>query len=111
MKVIQCDCCKKIIEDPYEVKFREYLLEAEYNSVGVFPVKSKRKSVLDLCADCYNNLQVMKIKDSADVITLFAELLKSRYCNFQHPYVFKERYISISESQFDDLVKMFRVIK
>ena len=111
MKVFQCDCCKKIIEDPYEVNFREYLLEAEYNSVGVFPVKTKRKAVVDLCSDCYKNLHhVMQIKDSSDVITLFSESIKSK-CNFQYPYVFKERYISISESQFDDLVKMFRGIK
>lgn len=111
MKVFQCDCCKKIIEDPYEVNFREYLLEAEYNSVGVFPVKTKRKSVVDLCADCYKNLhQVMQIKDSSDVITLFSESIKSK-CIFQYPYVSKERYISISESKFDDLVKMFKGIK
>lgn len=112
MKVFQCDCCKKIIEDPYEVNFREYLLEDEYVSGHIFKKKKLKQKSCDLCSDCYKNLhQVMKIKDSADVITLFAELLKSRYCNFQHPYVFKERYISISESQFDDLVKMFRGIK
>lgn len=112
MKVFQCDCCKKIIKDPYEVNFREYYLAVEYTLGAYFPVNSRKREKADLCADCYKNLhQVMKIKDSADVITLFAELLKSRYCNFQYPYVFKERYISISESQFDDLVKKFRGIK
>lgn len=100
---------KKIIEDPYEVNFREYLIEAEYNSVGVFPVKTKRKSVVDLCSDCYKNLhQVMKIKDSADVLSQFIEILKSKY--LLH-HVLSEDYIAITVAELDNFIKMFRGIK
>ena len=107
MKVFQCDCCKKVIEDPYEVNFREYLLEAEYTS-EFFLLRQKRKAVVDLCEVCYKNLhQVMKIKDSADVLSQFMEILKSKY--LQHGL--SEDYIAITVAELDTLFKLFRGLK
>ncbi len=109
MKVFQCDCCKKIIEDPFEVNFREYYLAAEYTLGAYFPVNSRKREKTDLCVDCYKNLhQVMKIKDSADVLSQFIEILKSKY--LQH-HVLSKDFIAITVAELDTLFKLFRGIK
>lgn len=109
MKVFQCDCCKKNIEDPYEVNLREYLLEDEYVSGYIFKKKKLKQKSCDLCADCYKKLhQVMQIKDSADVLSQFIEILKRKY--LQH-HVMSEDFIAITVAELDTLFKLFRGIK
>lgn len=61
MRVYQCDCCNKVISDPYTVKMKEFYLgvDTDYFSGIAIPVKSKRKIKIQLCDDCYKGLNLI----------------------------------------------------
>lgn len=109
MKVFQCDCCKKVIEDPYEVNFREYFVLKEFTSNGdPYPNIKKEERTAELCKNCYDSFNLIKENTaSSDVFDNFVELLKSRH---KHSFLGRE-YIGILVSDFDNLVKLFRGIK
>ena len=50
MKVYQCDCCNKVISDPYKVKMKEFYVgvDIDYFSGIEIPVERKRKIKIDL---------------------------------------------------------------
>lgn len=56
MLVYKCDACGELISDPYELKMKEFCVEVECDSCGVFPVKRKRKVEVHLCEECYTGL-------------------------------------------------------
>lgn len=64
MRVYQCDCCKKIIEDPFTVKMKEFYVEIdiEYFTRIQIPIESKRKIKIQLCDDCYKGLHLIAEK-------------------------------------------------
>lgn len=64
MKTYQCDSCKRVIENPYELKMKEFLFVCEYTEYGVFPQKSKQKTKIHLCDECFNGLsKIAKLKE------------------------------------------------
>lgn len=64
MKVYQCDCCNKVITDPYTVKMKEFYvgIDIEYFSQIGIPIESKRKIKIQLCDDCFKGLHVIAEK-------------------------------------------------
>lgn len=64
MKVYQCDCCNKVISDPYTVNMREFYvgIDIEYFSQIGIPIESKRKIKIQLCDDCFKGLHVIAEK-------------------------------------------------
>lgn len=53
MRIYQCDSCKKVIEDPYTVKMKEFHL-------GIaIPVEYKRRAKIHLCDECYKALNLI----------------------------------------------------
>lgn len=64
MKVYQCDCCNKVITDPYTVKMKEFYvgIDIEYFSQIGIPVERKRKIKIQLCDDCFKGLHVIAEK-------------------------------------------------
>lgn len=63
MKVYQCDCCNKVITDPYTVEMKEFYLGVDtdcFSLIGIaIPVERKRKIKIDLCDDCFKGLHVI----------------------------------------------------
>lgn len=61
MKVYQCDCCNKVISDPYKVKMKEFYVgvDIEYFSGIAIPFECKRKIKIHLCDDCFKGLHVI----------------------------------------------------
>lgn len=49
MRVYQCDCCNKVISDPYTVKMKEFYLgvDTDYFSGIAIPVECNNP-----CSDC-----------------------------------------------------------
>lgn len=67
MKVYQCDCCNKVISDPYTVGMKEFYLGVDdtdyFSLIGIaIPVECKRKIKIDLCDDCFKGLHVIAEK-------------------------------------------------
>lgn len=64
MKVYQCDCCNKVITDPYTVEMKKFYVgvDTDYFSGIAIPVKIKRKIKIYLCDDCYKGLHVIAEK-------------------------------------------------
>lgn len=62
MKVYQCDCCNKVIADPYTVKMKEFYVMIDIDCLSgiAIPVgKSKRKIKIHLCDECYKGLNLI----------------------------------------------------
>ena len=57
MKRYVCDCCNKIIEDPYEAQMKEFMYTAEYDFGTVFPIETRYRKKLHLCGSCFANLK------------------------------------------------------
>ena len=64
LKVYECDACKKTIQDPYEVKMKEFYVGCSFEYRDVFPSKDKRKVKIHLCDDCFKGLNKIA-KDKA----------------------------------------------
>ena len=64
MKVYECDCCKKVIQNPYELKMKEFYVGCSFEPWGVFPSNDKRKVKINLCDDCFKGLNKIA-KDKA----------------------------------------------
>lgn len=64
MKVYQCDCCNKVISDPYTVKMKEFYvgIDMEYFTRIQIPIEIKRKIKIQLCDDCYKGLHLIAEK-------------------------------------------------
>ncbi len=64
MRVYQCDCCNKVISDPYTVKMKEFYLgvDTDYFSGIAIPVECKSKIKIHLCDDCFKGLHVIAEK-------------------------------------------------
>lgn len=62
MRIYQCDCCKKIIEDPFTVKMKEFYLGVDTDCLsGVpFPVENCRRRIkIHLCDECFKGLNLI----------------------------------------------------
>lgn len=61
MRVYQCDCCKKIIDDPFTVKMKEFYLgvDTDYLSGIAIPVESRRRVKIHLCDECFKGLNLI----------------------------------------------------
>ena len=55
-KVYQCDSCKQTIENPYDVKMKEFYYSAGYVLGAIIPEESKRKVKIHLCDKCFQGL-------------------------------------------------------
>lgn len=65
MKVYQCDSCKKVIDNPYDVRMKEFYVAADYDNGVYFPVDSIRKVKIHMCDECYMRLHLIaKIKNN-----------------------------------------------
>lgn len=64
MKVYQCDCCNKVISDPYTVKMKEFYvgIDMEYFTRIQIPIEINRKIKIQLCDDCYKGLHLIAEK-------------------------------------------------
>ena len=59
MKIYQCDSCKKVIENPYEAEMKEFYVGCEFDSMGIMPVNSKKKTTVHLCEECFKGLNLI----------------------------------------------------
>lgn len=65
MRVYQCDCCNKVISNPYTVKMKEFyvgMMDTDCRSGIVIPIESKRKIKIQICDDCYKGLHLIAEK-------------------------------------------------
>ncbi len=68
MRIYQCDCCEKVISDPYTVKMKEFYLGVDTDCLSgiAIPVERKRKIKIDLCDDCFKGLHVIAEKKECE---------------------------------------------
>ena len=68
MRVYQCDCCNKVISDPYTVKMKEFYLgvDTDYFRGIAIPVECKSKIKIHLCDDCFKGLHVIAEKKESE---------------------------------------------
>lgn len=62
MRVYQCDCCNKVIADPYTVLMKEFylgMMDTDCSSGIVIPIERKRKIKIQICNDCYKGLHLI----------------------------------------------------
>ncbi len=62
MRVYQCDCCNKVIADPYTVKMKEFylgMMDTDCSSGIVIPIERKGKIQIQICNDCYKGLHLI----------------------------------------------------
>ena len=59
MKTYVCDSCRKIIDNPYEAKMKEFYYTAEYDFGTVFPSPFKEKKIIHLCEKCFLGLSLI----------------------------------------------------
>lgn len=62
MRAYQCDCCNKVIADPYTVKMKEFylgMMDTDCSSGIVIPIERKRKIKIQICNDCYKGLHLI----------------------------------------------------
>lgn len=61
MRIYQCDSCKKVIEDPYTVKMKEFYLGVDIDCLSgiAIPIESKRRVKIHLCDECYKGLNLI----------------------------------------------------
>lgn len=69
MRVYQCDCCNKVISDPYKVKMKKFYVgvDTDYFSGIEIPVERKRKIEIHLCDDCFKGLNLIAEKKERDM--------------------------------------------
>lgn len=67
MRVYQCDCCNKVITDPYTAKMKEFYVgvDIDYSSGIEIPVERKGKIEIHLCDDCFKGLHAIAEKKGA----------------------------------------------
>lgn len=69
MRVYQCDCCNKVITDPYTVKMKEFYVGIDiefFSQIGI-PIENKRKIKIQLCDDCFKGLHFIAEKKERDI--------------------------------------------
>jgi hypothetical protein len=61
MRIYQCDCCEKVIADPYTVKMKEFYLDVDTDCLSgtPIPIESKRRIKIHLCDECYKGLNLI----------------------------------------------------
>lgn len=61
MRIYQCDCCEKVISEPYTVKMKEFYVRVDTDCLGgiEIPIESKRRIKIHLCDECYKGLHVI----------------------------------------------------
>ena len=57
MRVYQCDSCKRIIENPYIEKMKEFDLGTNLFGERDIDIKYKRRVKIHLCEKCYYGLK------------------------------------------------------
>lgn len=62
MRTFVCDACDKVIDEPYEMKMKEFYVGCSFEYFGVLPNPSKRKIVVHLCDDCFHGLSLIAQK-------------------------------------------------
>lgn len=58
-KVYKCDSCGVEIENPYDVRMKEFTLCACIDEHGIFPSPWKKKTKVHLCNDCFVGLYIL----------------------------------------------------
>lgn len=69
MRVYQCDCCNKVITDPYTVKMKEFYVGIDiefFSQIGI-SIESKRKIKIQLCDDYFKGLHFIAEKKERDI--------------------------------------------
>lgn len=61
MRVYQCDCCDKVIADPYTVKMKEFYAGVDTDCLSgiAIPVESRRRVKIHLCDECFKGLNLI----------------------------------------------------
>lgn len=61
MRIYQCDCCEKVISDPYTVKMKEFYVKIDTDCLtGVtIPIERKGRIKIHLCDECYKGLNLL----------------------------------------------------
>ena len=61
MRIYQCDSCKKIIDDPFTVKMKEFYLGVDTDCLSgiAIPVESRRRAKIHLCDECFKGLNLI----------------------------------------------------
>lgn len=66
-KMYVCDSCGEPMRDPHKVKMREFYVGYVYECGTAFPVDASRKTKVDLCEECYENLRyIARTKGGAE---------------------------------------------
>ena len=56
-KVYICDSCRTVIDNPFEVRMKEFYIGRDFELEGVFLFPSTCKRRIHLCDECYKNLR------------------------------------------------------
>ena len=62
MKTYVCDSCKRIIDDPYELRMKEFSYVATYDCGMCLPDKMKCRKKIHLCGKCFESLKYIAEK-------------------------------------------------
>lgn len=49
-----CDVCYKVINNPFELKMKEFCIGTEIDEFGCWPCTAKYRSKIHMCGDCYS---------------------------------------------------------
>ena len=62
-KVIICDICHKVIDDPYVAQMREFFIGTEFDHGYALPCRCKNRKKIHLCNGCYKGFVKMQSKE------------------------------------------------
>lgn len=66
MKTYVCDSCKTIINNPYEIKMKEFYYGTEFDFGFAFPIERKIRGKIHLCDKCFSNLKYIAEQKRGD---------------------------------------------
>lgn len=61
-----CDSCGKVIDDPYDVRMREFFIDAEYDLSQWWYRPVKHKCRIHLCDGCFKGLNKLADKKKGE---------------------------------------------
>ena len=62
MKVYKCDACEATIENPYDVRMKEFYIGMDFDYGMAFPCGAVRRTKVHLCDDCFKSLKDIATK-------------------------------------------------
>ena len=65
-KAYICDSCNEVVENPHDVKMKEFYIGCSFELSGVYPTPSKRQVKIHLCDKCFFGLNKIAERKGKD---------------------------------------------